>query len=115
MSLSTQTHQASVRRSWFNRLKVGQKIGLGYILSLGVAIGGTAIGIAIGHNYQNEAQRIQEDAIEEIVEIKDLEQALTQLIIRERQLLTWLDNPVQFRKNYAAYQAGIREFNEEWW
>lgn len=114
MSLSTQTHQASVRRSWFNRLKVGQKIGLGYILSLGVAIGGTAIGIAIGHNYQNEAQRIQEDAIEEIVEIKDLEQALTQLIIRERQLLTWLDNPVQFRKNYAAYQAGIREFNEEW-
>ncbi|MEM7770339.1 MAG: ATP-binding protein [Cyanobacteria bacterium P01_A01_bin.37] len=99
---------------WFNRLKVGPKISLGYAAALGIAMGGTIIGIAVGNSYQQQAQNLQADAIDEILDIKDLRQSLTQVIAEERELITWLDNPERFQSIYELYRNSTEEFEEEW-
>ncbi len=57
-SHSTRVH-APIALPWFDRLRVGQKIGLGYGLALTIAIGGTAIGLIASHHQKDHAwQRI---------------------------------------------------------
>ncbi|MEM9009004.1 MAG: histidine kinase dimerization/phospho-acceptor domain-containing protein, partial [Cyanobacteria bacterium P01_F01_bin.86] len=107
-SLSRQT------KGWLSRLKVGRKITLSYAVALGVAVIGTVSGIAIGNRYEQRAYAIQQDAIGEILELKDLESSLTQLRVNERDLVTWLDDPQQFQATYRAYRENVREFQESW-
>ena len=97
--------------SQWQRLVLGT-MSVGFVVITGLAL--TIAGIAIGNKYEHKAQEIQADAIEEILEIKDLEQSLTQLIAHERELITWLDNPDQFQTTYEIYQVSAREFQEEW-
>ena len=108
-------HVESIKfRGWLGHLKIGQKITLGYVVALGVAVIGTVSGIAMGNRYERQAYAIQQDAIEEILELKDLEKALTHLRVNERDLITWLDNPERFQSVYTNYQANVQEFRENW-
>ncbi|MDJ0708121.1 MAG: hypothetical protein QNJ46_33020 [Leptolyngbyaceae cyanobacterium MO_188.B28] len=97
--------------SKWQRLVLGT-ISMGFVVITGLVA--TIAGIAIGNRYENEAQEIQADAIEEILEIKDLELSLTKLLAYERELITWLDNPAQFQMTYELYQASARDFEREW-
>ncbi|MEM8806739.1 MAG: response regulator [Cyanobacteria bacterium P01_G01_bin.38] len=101
-------------KSWLHRLKVGQKIGLGYATALGIAVVGTITGIVIGNAHQHHALEIQEDAIGEILELKDLEAALIRLNVNERDLVTWLDSPDQFQATYQTYQGNVLAFQDAW-
>ena len=101
-------------KGWHNRLKVSQKIGLGYVTALGIAFLGTGLGIAIGNAQQRRAFEIQEDAIEEILGLKDLDVALKRLDVSERDLVVWLDSPDQFQTAYGDYQDNALAFQEEW-
>ncbi|MGF1521987.1 MAG: ATP-binding protein [Leptolyngbyaceae cyanobacterium] len=111
---SQQSHSTAATKGWLNRLKVSQKITLSYAVALGVAVAGTVSGIAIGNQYEKQAYAIQQDAIEEILGLKDLEKSLTKLRINERDLVTWLDEPEQFTVTYQAYKDNIQEFQKSW-
>ena len=125
-ALETQArHQAEIARvqvaeaelakqkaiSQWQRLVLGA-MSVGFVVITGLVL--TITGLAIGNRYENKAQEIQADAIEEILEIKDLELSLTQLIARERELITWLDNPDQLQAIYEIYQASAHEFEQKW-
>ena len=97
--------------SKWQRLVLGT-MSMGFVVITGLVV--TIAGIAIGNRYENKAQEIQADAIEEILEIKDLELSLTKLLAYERELITWLDDPVQFQITYELYQANARDFEREW-
>ncbi|MEM9162423.1 MAG: HAMP domain-containing protein, partial [Cyanobacteria bacterium P01_F01_bin.4] len=116
---SPQSHQSAqvstgLPTNWLHRLKVGQKIGLGYATTLGIAVVGIVTGIVLGNVHQHRALEIQEDAIDEIIELKDLETALMQLSVNERDLVTWLDSPEQFQATYQAYQDNALAFQVAW-
>ncbi|MEO1125515.1 MAG: response regulator [Cyanobacteria bacterium J06639_16] len=101
-------------KGWLNHLKVGHKITLGYAMALGIALVGTVAGVSMGNLYERKASAVQEDAIEEILELKRLETALIKIGVNERDLVTWLDNPEQFRATYNAYQENVLQFQEDW-
>ena len=101
-------------KSWFSRLKVGRKITLGYVVALGIAVAGSINGIAIGNRYERQAYDIQQDAIEEILELKDLEKTLISLRMNEKALIIWLDDSQAFQATSQAYQENALEFQEEW-
>ncbi|MEO1297759.1 MAG: hypothetical protein AAFW75_18655, partial [Cyanobacteria bacterium J06636_16] len=107
---SQNSHSTASTKGWLSHLKVGQKITLSYVVALGVAVTGTVSGIIVGNQYEKQAYAIQQDAIEEILELKDLEKALTKLRVNERDLVTWLDEPAQFQTTYQAYQDNVQEF-----
>ena len=109
-----QSHSKTLAKGWFKQLKVGQKVTLSYTLALGIAVTGTVNGIIIGNQYERRAYAIQQDAIEEILELKDLEKALTKLRVDERELVTWLDQPAQFKVTYQTFKENVKEFRENW-
>ncbi|PSB20120.1 hypothetical protein C7B65_08685 [Phormidesmis priestleyi ULC007] len=61
---------------WLSRLKVGQKISLGYALALGIAVSGTIVGFGIGNQYRQQASQRQKHTRNE-VEILPKSQTLT--------------------------------------
>lgn len=116
--MHTQSSQLSSKdirpRGWHKRLKVTQKIGLGYALLIGIIVTGTGIGITIAQRYEREAYEGNEDAIEEILSIKELESSIHRFIAYERQLITWFDDPETLLVNYDLYRASGRDFQEDW-
>ncbi|ESA38807.1 pas pac sensor hybrid histidine kinase [Leptolyngbya sp. Heron Island J] len=96
------------------QLKVIQKIGLGYALIVGIVVAGTGIGISLSRRYAAEAHRGNEDAVEEILSLRNLEKSLNRFIAYERQLITWLENPDQFLVNYDLYRSSGNDFQEDW-
>ena len=63
---------------WLRRLKVGQKIGLGYGMALGIGITGTALGIWVGDRYQRQAWNQEAHAREEVSLLSTLQIAVLQ-------------------------------------
>ncbi|MGD1951350.1 MAG: response regulator [Leptolyngbyaceae cyanobacterium] len=102
-----------VRRRLQN-LKVIQKIGLGYALVVGVVVAGTAVGVITARHYEYEAYKGNEDAVEEILGLKNLEKSINRFIAYERQLITWFENPEQFLINYDLYRSSGRDFKRYW-
>jgi hypothetical protein len=50
----------------FDRFRVSHKIGLGYAIVLGIAIGGTTTGVWVGNHYTQKAQNYEADCRAEI-------------------------------------------------
>ena len=99
---------------WLSRLKVSQKITTGYAIALGIAIVGAGTGVFIGNAYEQRALAIREDAVEEILALKDVEAALIHAIARERDLIHWLNDPEQFQQACRRYEKGVAEFQQQW-
>ncbi|MEM8612565.1 MAG: ATP-binding protein [Cyanobacteria bacterium P01_H01_bin.105] len=101
-------------KGWLHSLKMIQKIGLGYALIVGIVVGGTTTGLAIARRYEQQAYQGNDDAIEEILGLRNLEKSLNRFIAYERQLITWLENPEKFLANYDLYRASGRDFQGDW-
>lgn len=94
--------------------KVVQKITLGYALVVGVVVAGTAVGVTIAQRHGYEAYKGNEDAVEEILSIRNLEKSINRFLAYERRLITWFENPEKFLENYDLYRASGRDFQQEW-
>lgn len=101
-------------KGWLRRLKVMQKIGLGYALVIGVVVAGTGTGVSIAQRYGKSAYEGNADAIEEMLSIGNLENSINRFIAHERRLVIWFENPEQFLRNYDLYRASGQDFQEKW-
>ena len=101
-------------KRYFRQLKVIQKIGFGYALVVGIVVAGTGAGISLSRRYAAEAYRGNEDAIEEILSLRNLEKSLNRFIAYERQLITWLENSDQFLITYDLYRSSGQDFQTDW-
>ncbi|WP_193194958.1 ATP-binding protein [Nostoc sp. MG11] len=99
---------------WFEKLKVGQKIGLGYALTLGLTIVGTTLGVGLTHYYQQVAQEIEEDALEEYQLLTRLQTDLLQTRSRKHEFIPVLKKPEELKKQYALFLKYYSDFKLAW-
>lgn len=93
-------------------LKVGQKIGLGYTISLGVAVSGTITGFGIGYYYSGEAAKKEEHSRNEVQVLHRLQSRVLQIRTHQQQLIPLAGYPEKFQDEYAhllKHEAEIRE------
>lgn len=99
---------------WLSRLKVSQKIGIGYGITLLIAIFGTSLGfIAVDKRYQAVLQH-QKDSVEELEVIYNLMFQAAE--VQKHQLLfaSLLDKPQDLSHNYQNFLEHKKEFQKAW-
>ncbi|MBA3921490.1 MAG: hypothetical protein H0X31_07255 [Nostocaceae cyanobacterium] len=80
------------------RLSLGQKIGGGYFLCLGIAVTGIIIGFSVGEYRQRQARNLQENTQQEIRLLNHLENEILRTQRRQEQLIYSLNQPVLFKQ-----------------
>jgi signal transduction histidine kinase len=101
-------------RRWINRLNVGQQISIGYLMSLGIAIGGTSIGVGIGNAYQNHARMLIEDALEETRLIHLLQMNVAHAQVAQLQFVGLLEQPQRLQDQHSRFLRHLGTAQETW-
>lgn len=96
------------------RLKVGQKIGLGYAIALGIAGLGTVTGITIGEYYQRQAWAQRSHAQTEIELLHQLQAGVLQARTHQQQLIPLLADPEGFQYEYDHLQRHMEQLRILW-
>jgi signal transduction histidine kinase len=103
----------------FHRLSIRQKIILGYGLSLGVAVLGTATGLVIGNKYFQQARHQMMMADEESHLFSSLQGELLEIQSNQQEIVSLLNQPQQLQQytsklktNQAEAKALIAELQE---
>ena len=86
---------------WSSRLTVGQKIGMGYALALGIAASGAIAGFSVGNHYQHQAVEQEEHTREEFTLLRQLQTAVLQSRTHQQQLIPLSKVPKDFDEEYA--------------
>jgi len=108
---------AKSQRGWqpLRRLGIRQKILWGYGLILGIAVGGTVLGLVMSDFYQNRAQELRDDAIEEVALSNQLQITLLHIAWHQMELLHTLEtDPEHFAESIAYFQTELAEVEEVW-
>lgn len=93
-------------------MTIQRKIVLGYGLVMGVAFGGTFIGLAIGNHYQQQAFAFNQAATSERRLLSELQ---VQVLYNRptRQLSPYLDDPIAFRRESTAFLKRLRDLHAQ--
>ena len=100
--------------NWLGYLSVGQKITLGYVFVLGVAMLGTAIGFIIADRHQKAAYEEEEDAIEELYQIHQLKSAVFQVRTKQNHLILYMKQPVLWQEQYPQLLEYGSQARQAW-
>ena len=106
-----------VRQSLGQRLsslRVGQKIGLGYTLALGIAVCGTIAGFGVGDHYQQETQERKQHARNEVELLHRLQSRVLQARTHQQQLIPLAQYPEKFQDEYAHLLKHKAEIQAIW-
>ncbi|MBD1826274.1 ATP-binding protein [Microcoleus vaginatus GB1-A2] len=105
-------HQSLGQR--LSSLRVGQKIGLGYALTLGIAVSGTIAGFGVGDHYQQETQEREQHVRNEVELLHRLQSRVLQTRTHQQQLIPLAQYPEKFQDEYAHLQKHKAEIQETW-
>ena len=95
-------------------LRVGQKIGLGYTLALGIAVCGTIAGFGVGDRYQQETQQQEEHVRNEVELLQRLQSRVLQTRTHQQQLIPLAQYPEKFQAEYAHLLKHKAEIQAIW-
>ncbi|MGE5657553.1 MAG: ATP-binding protein [Actinomycetota bacterium] len=96
---------------WFSKLSISNKIRSGYALALGVAIGGTSVGLITGNYYYQKASK-QVDVDDENRNLRTLETVLLRAQADQQRLIYLLNQPEQFPSKYDQLQKRADSLNQ---
>lgn len=99
---------------WMHHFPVQQKIVVGYVLSLGIAIAGTTLGVVIADRQQQNADIMGQDALEEIEIITQLRISILQSIIDQKQISESFTDSLRLQRNYETWRKHYIQFKESW-
>ncbi|MEG4488828.1 ATP-binding protein [Microcoleus sp. D2_18a_B4] len=105
-------HQSLGQR--LSSLRVGQKIGLGYALALGIAVSGTIAGFGVGDHYQQQTQEREQHARNEVELLHRLQSRVLQARTHQQQLIPLAQYPEKFQDEYAHLLKHKGEIQEIW-
>ncbi len=113
--LSNQLSTAQPKvKGWLNKLKVGEKVTLGYVASLGLAIAGTATGITVGNQHQQAALEQQTHAQEEVDLLSALQTGVLQSRTHQQQLIPLSEFPEDFKDEYSHILIHAQTIEKVW-
>jgi len=105
-------HQSLGQR--LSSLRVGQKIGLGYTLALGIAVCGTIAGFGVGDRYQQETQEQEEHVRNEVELLQRLQSRVLQARTHQQQLIPLAQYPEKFQDEYGHLLKHKAEIQKIW-
>lgn len=100
--------------SWFQSLKVGQKIGYGYAISLGIAAIGSTVGGILGSHSQYQASLLEEHAHKEIEVVGNLQTSILQTHVHQVRLISLIPTPEHLATESAHIQAETQAMRQHW-
>lgn len=105
--------KAGLRR-WLRQLPVGQKISLGYLLTVGIAASGAAIGVFTGHIYEQKALEHRQDVVAEMQLPSLIQTHLmhAQIHLYQLPLLAYQSEPWQ--KEYTHFKDDLTAAEIAW-
>jgi signal transduction histidine kinase len=101
-------------KSWLNQLSIGSKIAVGYILSLGITLGGATAGILMSNQYENHVQKLTEDIVEELKLVSDVKFNFMHIMMHQHAIVASLQDPEQFQHEYQEIKLYESLFNQSW-
>ena len=101
-------------RQRLSSLRVGQKIGLGYALALGIAVSGTIAGFGVGHHYQQQSEEREEHTGKELQLLQRLQTHVLQARTHQQQLIPLLQYPEKFQDEYTHLLKHKAEVQNLW-
>lgn len=105
-------HQSLGQR--LSSLRVGQKIGLGYTLALGIAVSGTIAGFGVGDRYQQQTQEREQHARNKVELLHRLQSRVLQARTHQQQLIPLAQYPEKFEAEYAHLLKHKTEIQAIW-
>lgn len=100
--------------SWFSYLPIGQKIGLGYGITLCVALSGTITGFAIGYHHQQKAIQRKIHVRKELDLLQDTQIRVLHARVHQQQLIPLLNNPKRLQEEYQQILTDRQQLEAEW-
>ncbi|NJO58176.1 MAG: HAMP domain-containing protein [Richelia sp. RM2_1_2] len=100
--------------SWFRYLNIGQKIGFGYAIAIGVGVVGSFCGTLIGDYYQLTSVEKERYVDEEVELFNELKSGFLQARIHQQHLTSLLENPKELQKEYAGFLNHKSDATESW-
>ena len=97
-----------------SNLSVGQKIGLGYVLALGITVSGTIAGFSGGEHYKQKTEDQEEHAREEVELLNHLQSRVLEVRIHQQRLIPVAQYPDKFQDEYAHLLQHEAEIKEIW-
>ncbi|MEM9088857.1 MAG: ATP-binding protein [Cyanobacteria bacterium P01_F01_bin.53] len=97
----TTAETKAIKQNLFSRLKVNQRITLGFSLALGLAFAGTGAGIVIGNYYQVQALNEEAHVRKELNLLSQLQTGVLQSRTHQQQLIPLSEFPEDFQDEYS--------------
>lgn len=99
---------------WFRRLSITKKIGLGYVIVIGVNVLGTFTGTFIGDYYQHKAAEAERLVDEEVELFNELKSSILQARTHQQQFIPLLEKPKDLQKEYTHFLRHRSDTKESW-
>ncbi len=97
---------------WFRRMNVGQKIGFGYAIAIGVGVLGTLTGTLIGDYYEHQAVEVERQVDEEVEYFNELKFAILEARLHQQHFIPLLEKSEDFKKEYALFLKQVENVEE---
>lgn len=116
LDTSSSSTQLPILRAWqwLGRLKVGQKIAVGYLMALGLAVVGITAGISLSLSYREQAKAIREGTLEDIALLQRLQTNLLHARIQQQQVVSVTFWPDRLPNHQALFNQHAERFQLAW-
>lgn len=101
-------------RQWLAHLKVGQKIAVGYLMALGLAVVGITAGISLSMSYRDQAKTIREGTLEDIALLQQLQSNLLHARIHQQQVVSVTFQPDRLPEQQVLFNSYAEQFQRTW-
>ncbi|MEA5567098.1 ATP-binding protein [Anabaena sp. UHCC 0399] len=96
------------------KLGIGQRISLGYAITLGIAVSGTVAGFGIGRHYYQQASERKQYIRNEVELLHRLQAGVLQARTHQQQLIPLVKNPESYNEEYAHLLHHEAEIKSHW-
>ncbi|MBV6624612.1 MAG: response regulator [Rivularia sp. (in: Bacteria)] len=105
---------SKVNYQWLNKLKVNQKIALGYTVALSISVFGTISGVTVGNHLKRQAIVQEKQTFAEIMILHRLQTAILQVRTHQQQLTSLTKQPINFKEEYQHIIKHSESIQKSW-